>query len=88
MTDRPDLPRRGREELEALLREHLPNAEVWAHGRSRMNGRCHSGSALDLVLRSPTLEPLGTSTLKRSHLWQRYAPCPPRLASSTLGKHS
>lgn len=59
MTDRPDLPRRGREELEAVLREHLPNAEVWAHGRSRIIGRCHSGSDLDLVLRSPTLEPLG-----------------------------
>ena len=28
MTDRLDLPRRCREELEALLREHMPNAEV------------------------------------------------------------
>ena len=59
MTDRLDSPRRCREEPEALLREHVPNAEVWAHGRSRVNGRGHSGSDLDLVVRSPTLEPLG-----------------------------
>ena len=43
MTDRLDSPRRCREELEALLCEHVPNAEVWAYGRSRVNGRCHSG---------------------------------------------
>ena len=57
MTDRLDSPRRCREELEALLREHVPDAEVWAYGRSRVNGRCHSGSDLNLVLRSPSLEP-------------------------------
>ena len=28
MTDRLDLPRRCREELEALLREHVPNANM------------------------------------------------------------
>ena len=60
MTDRLDSPRRCREELEALLREHVPNAEVWAYGRSRVNGRGHSGSDLNLVVRSPTLEPLGS----------------------------
>ena len=58
MTDRLDLPRRYRELLEALLREHVPDADVWAYG-SRVNGRSHDGSDLDLVLRSPTLEPLG-----------------------------
>ena len=58
MTDRLDLPRRYREPLEALLRQHVPDAEVWAYG-SRVNGRSHDGSDLDLVLRSPTLEPLG-----------------------------
>ena len=57
MTDRLDLPRRYRNQLEALLREHLPDVEVWAYG-SRVNGRSHEGSDLDLVLRSPTLEPL------------------------------
>ena len=58
MTDRLDLPRRYREQLEALLREHVPGVEVWAYG-SRVSGEGHEGSDLDLVLRSPTLEPLG-----------------------------
>ena len=58
MTERLNLPRRFRDQLEALLREHLPDVEVWAYG-SRVNGRSHEGSDLDLVLRSPTLEPLG-----------------------------
>ena len=63
MADRLDLPRRHWEELAALLREHAPDAEVWAYG-SRVNGRSHDGSDLDLVLRSPTLEPLGHEYLK------------------------
>ena len=58
MTDRLDLSRRYRDQLVALLREHVPGVEVWAYG-SRVNGRCHEGSDLDLVLRSPTLDPLG-----------------------------
>ncbi|MCY3777616.1 MAG: nucleotidyltransferase domain-containing protein, partial [Candidatus Aminicenantes bacterium] len=58
MTDRLDLPIRYRNKLEALLREHVPDVEVWAYG-SRVNGQSHEGSDLDLVLRSPTLEPLG-----------------------------
>ena len=56
MTDDLNLPRRYREQLEALLWEHAPDAEVWAYG-SRVSGRSHEGSDLDLVLRSPTLEP-------------------------------
>ena len=58
MTDRLDLPCRYRDQLKALLREHVPDVEVWAYG-SRVNGESHAGSDLDLVLRSPTLEPLG-----------------------------
>ena len=58
MTDRLDLLPRYREELEALLREYVPEAEVWAYG-SRVNGRSHEASDLDLALRSPGLEPLG-----------------------------
>ena len=54
MTDRLDLPRRHRDQLEALLRAHLPGVEVWAYG-SRVNGRSHDGSDLDLVLRGPGL---------------------------------
>ena len=57
MTDRLALPRRYREQLEALLREQVPGVEVWAYG-SRVNGRSHEGSDLDLVLRGPALEPL------------------------------
>ncbi len=38
-----------------MLREHLPDVEVWAYG-SRVNGLGHDGSDLDLVLRGPGLE--------------------------------
>ena len=41
--------------LAALLQEHLPDVEVWAYG-SRVNGRRHDGSDLDLVLRGPGLK--------------------------------
>ena len=58
MTDRLHLPPRYRKQLEALLRQHVPDVEVWAYG-SRVTGDSHEGSDLDLVLRSPTLEPLG-----------------------------
>ena len=57
MTDRLALPRPYRDQLEALLREHVPGVEVWAYG-SRVNGKGHEGSDLDLALRSPSLEPL------------------------------
>lgn len=39
------------------MRQHVPGVEVWAYG-SRVTGQSHQGSDLDLVLRSPTLEPL------------------------------
>ena len=42
--------------LESLLDEHMPDVEVWAYG-SRVNGRSHEGSDLDLVLRGPGLNP-------------------------------
>ena len=57
MTDRLALPRRYRDQLEALLRKHVPGVEVWAYG-SRVNGESHDGSDLDLALRGPALEPL------------------------------
>ena len=57
MTDKLDLPRRYRDQLEALLREYVPDAEVWAYG-SRVTGKGHEGSDLDLVLRGPDLAPL------------------------------
>ena len=58
MTDGLDLPLHYRGQLEALLREHVPGVEVWAYG-SRVNGMGHEASHLDLVLRGPTLAPLG-----------------------------
>ena len=48
--------------LEALLRERLPGVEVWAYG-SRVSGRSHNGSDLDLVLRGPGLEEIPAGRL-------------------------
>ena len=54
MADQLHLSPRHRGVLEALLREHLPDVEAWAYG-SRVNGRSHDGSDLDLALRAPGL---------------------------------
>ena len=60
MADRLHLAPKHRLVLEALLREHLPEVEVWAYG-SRVSGKSHDGSDLDLVLRGPGLKkiPIG-----------------------------
>lgn len=55
MTDRLHLPTKHRRILTKLLRQHLPDVETWAYG-SRVNGRSHEGSDLDLVLRGPRLD--------------------------------
>ena len=62
MTDRLHLPPKHRRVLEALLRTHLPDVEVWAYG-SRVNGRSHDGSDLDLVLRGPALKEIPADSL-------------------------
>ena len=62
MTDRLRLLPRHRRVLEALLRKHLPEVEVWAYG-SRVNGRSHTGSDLDLVLRGPGLKEVPSEQL-------------------------
>ena len=62
MTDRLHLLPRHRTALVSLLREHLPGVEVWAYG-SRVNGRSHDGSDLDLVLRGPGLAEIPTRQL-------------------------
>jgi len=62
MTDRLHLSPRHRTVLEKLLRQHLPGVEVWAYG-SRVNGRNHDGSDLDLVLRGPGLEEIPAGRL-------------------------
>ena len=70
MTDRLDLPRRYRDQVEALLREHVPGVEVWAYG-SRVNGMCHEASDLDLVLRGPGLKPLAGEYLDLVEAFQQ-----------------
>jgi predicted nucleotidyltransferase len=47
-----DLPEKYLEQVRALLRTHVPRAEVWAYG-SRVSGGGHEASDLDLVLRNP-----------------------------------
>ena len=62
MTEHLDLPRRYRDQIEALLREHVPSVEVWAYG-SRVSGRSHEGSDLELVLRGPDLKRIPSGQL-------------------------
>ncbi len=62
MTEGLHLSLRHREKIKALLRKHLPGVEVWAYG-SRVNGRSHDGSDLDLVLRDPELAEIDASRL-------------------------
>ena len=62
MPERLDLPRRYRDQIEALLHEHVPGVEVWAYG-SRVSGRSHEGSDLDLVLRGPGLKRIPSGQL-------------------------
>ena len=63
MTLRLDLNPRHREQIERLLREHVPGIEVWAYG-SRVDGRSHEGSDLDLVLRGADLRPIPFDALQ------------------------
>ena len=63
MTDRLTLPSRYRLQVEDIVREHVPYAEVWAYG-SRVNGTSHEASDLDLVLRGPELKPIPTADIQ------------------------
>jgi len=62
MSDGLELPARYREQVENLLRRHVPEAEVWAYG-SRVNGLGHDASDLDLVLRGPDLRPISSGQM-------------------------
>ena len=62
MADRLHLQAEHRRVLEALLRQHVPDVEVWAYG-SRVTCRSHDGSDLDLVLRGPGLEKIPAGRL-------------------------
>ena len=41
-------------QIQGILEKHMPGVEVWAYG-SRVSGRSHDGSDLDIVLRGPGL---------------------------------
>lgn len=56
-----DLPEHYRHQLVPLLETHVPDAEVWAYG-SRVKGRSHDSSDLDLVLRNP-------ADLSKTQMW-------------------
>ena len=62
MADRLQLKPRHRRVLEEILPAHVPGIEAWAHG-SRLSGRSHGGSDLDLVLRAPGLEEIPVGKL-------------------------
>ena len=62
MTDQLHLLPKHRGILQDLLRQHLPDVEVWAYG-SRTNGQSHDGSDLGLVLRGPALKEIAADQL-------------------------
>lgn len=62
MADRLHLKLKHRRMLKDILRAHVPEVVVWAYG-SRISGRSHDGSDLDLVLRSPELKEIPLSKL-------------------------
>lgn len=63
MIERLNLSEKHRLMVEALLQEHVPDLEVWAYG-SRVNGRGHAGSDLDLVLRGSESGQLGAVRMR------------------------
>ena len=62
MVRKIDLLPRHRKQINAILKKHLPGIEVWAYG-SRVNGKSHPASDLDLVLRAPDLNTIPSSKL-------------------------
>ncbi len=54
---------KDRAALEQLLARYLPSVTAWAYG-SRVNGRAHDASDLDLVLRSTDLSPIPFSEME------------------------
>lgn len=52
-----DLDPRARDQVHAILREHVPDCEVWAFG-SRVAGGAKRFSDLDLVIVSPVRLPV------------------------------
>ena len=63
MADRLHLSPKHRRALEALVRTHLPDVEVWAYG-SRVTELSHDGSGLGLAVRGPELEKIPADRLE------------------------
>ena len=62
MIKKIDLLLRHKKQIFAILKNHLTDVEVWAYG-SRVNGKSHPASDLDLVLRAPDLNEIPSSKL-------------------------
>lgn len=75
MSNRLHLSARYWRLLAALLQKHLSGVEAWAYG-SRVNGRSHDGSDLDLVLRGPELEEIPYDRLADFEEAVRESPIP------------
>ena len=63
MTRSLHLSKKQRKEIEDICKNHLPDIEVWAYG-SRVNGKSHDGSDLDLVLSSSNLKKIPQDVLQ------------------------
>ena len=59
MSEQLRLPSRYLRQVEEILGENVPEAEVWAYG-SRVDGTSHEASDLDLVIRGPGLRPISS----------------------------
>lgn len=51
--------------LQALLKKHLPDIEVWAYG-SRVNGKTHFASDLDMVAFARPEQALAIAELRKA----------------------
>jgi predicted nucleotidyltransferase len=49
-----ELPKQWHDELQIIITQYAPQFEVWAYG-SRVTGKCHEASDLDLVLVHPIM---------------------------------
>ena len=56
------LREKDKSEILSIKQRILPEITMWAYG-SRVNGKCHEGSDLDLVLRSPDLNKIDNDKL-------------------------
>ncbi len=54
MTEKLHIQSKHLRQVQAILERHMPDVGVWAYG-SRVSGRSHDGSDLDIVLRAPGL---------------------------------